>query len=261
MSARRRSPARIALRVLLASALLVVPACYNLTKVPPPPRWIDDFSGYPHPTWSIFDSWLCGTSIPPAGDGGAGDGGKGEAGVGDAPPSADAADGGSPGTPCLPGPGDDVTYPPPMPDTQGLQWPFQLPGGTTDIAVFAETKLVAGAQPIDVTGFKQLVVSLRLESMSPKQNPLPPGTELRAELGCSKNSKNDRIASQLIPIQLDNPWVQFRANLSMFDVASMSLSQACLSEVDSISFVVRPGNNESSIVSGTLSVDDVQLQN
>jgi hypothetical protein len=264
MIARYRPPAPLA--ALLAGALLASPACYDLKKANPGPRWIDDFSKYPDPTWNVFQPWVCGKLIIPtprdggARDGGPGDGGPGDGGSADAGTRADTADGGSPETPCPAGPGDDVTYPGPPPDTQGLETTFDLPGGTTDIGVYAESRLVAGAQPIDVTGFKQLVVSARLESASPKQNPLPPGTELRAELGCSRN-QIDPTARQLIPIQVDNPWVQFRLTLAMFDVTGTSLSQACLAEVDSIRFVVRPGNNEAAAVTGTLSIDDVQLQN
>ena len=251
-------------RLLLAAALLATPACYDLGKVNPGARWIDNFSGYPYPTWSLFQPWLCGTfAIPqPPPDGGArdgsiADGGSRDAGRAEAGP--DTGDGGgSPGTFCLAGPGDDVTNMNP-PDIHGLEWPFDLPGGEDDLGVFMQTSIAMGAQPIDVTGFKDLVFSARLESTSPKQNPVPLTTELRAELGCSRNGL-DSVASQAVPIEIDHQWTLFRAPITMFDVKTMSLSQACLAEVDSIRFVVLPGNNEAPSIGGTLSIDNVQLQ-
>ncbi|HLK93118.1 MAG TPA: hypothetical protein VKZ18_24700 [Polyangia bacterium] len=259
MRARRLSPLASAVPVLLAGALLGLPACYNLTKVPPPPRWVDDFSAMT-PTWNAFSAWGCGPYVveqPPTNrDGGA-----------DARPSADArpatdagpdADAAAPMLPLCPfGPGDDFHY---AGDTRGIYQRFDLPGGTTDVGIVAQSDVTMG--PVDFTGFKQLVFSAKVESTFPASNPLPGTTQLIARLVCAAD-RNDKAASQIISsFRVDGAtWTEVHANLTMFDVTGMSLSQACLSVVDSIQFIVVPGPNEAQTISGTLSLDNVQLEN
>jgi hypothetical protein len=82
-------------------------------------------------------------------------------------------------------------------------------------------------------------------------------------LGCSRNGTDD-VASQAVPATMytidSTAWWHVHLDLSGFYVQA-SLSQACLGEVDSISFLVSPGSTDQPTFAGTLSLDNISLQN
>jgi hypothetical protein len=233
-------------------ALAVAPGCYNLPYVDPGPRWIDQFTpldgtaGLPPPTWAAFSPWTCGitlTSSPDAGpvetDGGSTDVGR---------------DGGQPAN-CLPGPGDTTHYPG---DTGGLEAPFAFSDSANDSGFAVSTQATLGT--VDFTGFHQFVFSANLTT--PSTAPLPQGTVFQVELDCSKN-RGETVLTQTVDITINaQGWqLPFRLDLAQFHSVLTSSNNSCLSQIDGISFVVIPGMNDQPEVAGTLSLDNISLQN
>ncbi len=254
---------RATVSLLALAALPAIAACYDLNKVNPGPRWIDDFSTYPTPTWEAFSPWTCSVHViepqdlgivADAGtDGGKRDGGARDGGTRDG--GADTADASAPAPPCPQGAGETNAQDPR--DVTGLQIPFQLRDAHQGL--YAESTARMG--PVDFTGFKQLTFGARLDSAFPDSSPLPSGTELRVDLGCSRVSSYP--ATQVVSLFMidTSTWTPFRLDLSMFQVLQASLSQGCLSEVDSIRFLVAPGNTNRTAIDGTLFLDNISLQN
>ena len=254
MNARRASPLLLA----LLGTLPATAACYDLNKVPTGPRWIDDFSAS-KPTWSVFAPWRCGSLIPPptGHDGGVADGGQTDGGRTDAG-SDTAVDAGVSLSLCpLVREPDDTNALDPS-DNMNLTFTFDIPEdmGVQD-AIVQTVLLTAG--PVDFTGFRQLVFSLKLSTT----NPSPAGTGLSVVLGCSRNG-TDKSASQTVPATMytldSTAWWPIHLDVSLF-YGPTSLSQACLSQIDSISFLVPPGTNDLPSFDGTLSLDNISLQN
>jgi hypothetical protein len=253
MSGRGASPVLLA----LLGAALSNTACYDLNKVKVPPRWIDDFSNTSMPTWSVFSTWGCGTYLieqPPEPDGGAGDGGRTDAGT-----DATIDAGGAP-LPACPRGGPGVLNVADRTDTADLAYPFDVPKG---FGALVETKIEPPGEPADFTAFRQLVFSANLLSAS-NQAPLPSTTVLTVVIGCARNG-SDHLASQTVPggmlVVDSNTWWSVHLDLSAFYVTQTVVSQTCLSEVDSISFEVTPGNSDLPSGAGTLSLDNISLQN
>jgi hypothetical protein len=240
----------------LAAALLAGAGCYNLPTVDPGPRWIDQFNRDPRnpgqlgtPSWAVFSPWTCGTSPLDQPDGG-------QPAV-DAGPMDGGIDAGA-GAACQAGPGDNADY---HDDPSGLMAPFQFADSANNLEFAVSTTTVSGGT-VDFTGFKQLVFSAKLKSASPSSGTLPATTSFHVELDCTRNSTDPAATQTINNLQIDNPtWQVFRPELNQFIVTLTSGNQACLSIVDGIRFVVVPGDNDQPLVSGTLSLDNVSLQN
>lgn len=258
MSGRGASPVLLA----VVSVSLSSTACYDLNKVQVPPRWIDDFSAST-PTWSVFSPWGCGTYLieqPLEPDGGTGDGGRTDAGTKDASRTNATVDAGDAPLPACPRRGPGAPNVADLEDTSDLAYAFDVPKG---FGALVETEIEPTGGPVDFTTFRQLVFSANLQSAS-TQAPLPSTTGLTVVLGCSRNG-SDKLASQPVPggmLVVDSSgWRSVHLDLSAFYVTQTLVSQTCLSEVDSISFEVSPGNSDMPSAAGTLSLDNISLQN
>jgi hypothetical protein len=165
---------------------------------------------------------------------------------------ADGGDAGSLGMPCQRGSGDG--------DSHGLVQPFAFDDSSNDVEYTVTTHATSGS--VDFTSFKDFVFDARL--MYPTATPLPPGTGLRVELICMKN-QGENFVTQDVPIadrinaQTWGP--PFRLHLAQFQFMLTSAIGSCLSQVDGIRFVVSPGQNDQPAVVGTLSLDNISLQN
>jgi hypothetical protein len=229
------------LKLALAASLLSGAGCYNLPTVDPGPRWIDQFNSLTMPTWEVFGPWSCVTSPIGSPDAGSPDAG----GVGDCP---------------RPSPGDG--------DANGLAAPFDLPDSSNDLSFTLATSTAPAGTVVDFTGFKWFVFSAKLESTFPSTAPIPIATtELKVELTCKGNSPNDASTDDpatqtAMEVQVDaTSWKLVRLALSGFELKSTSFTHACLAAIDGIRFVVVPGNNDLPSVAGTLSLDNISLQN
>jgi len=232
-------------------ALVLTPACYDLPHADPGPRWIDQFRDAAMPTWGVFAPWTCGTErvMSPALGGS-------DAGSADAAPtaiaSADAAiaDTGDGGLrmPCQSGPGDG--------DGPGLEQPFAFADSSNNLEFTVATQ---AASPVDFTGFHQFVFSANLST--PSTAPLPTGTVFSVELECTKNP-GETVLTQNVGITINaQGWDTFRLYLAQFTAMLTSSNGSCLSQIDVIRFVVKPGKNNRPEVAETLSLDNISLQN
>jgi hypothetical protein len=243
----------------LAATLLAFAGCDNLPTVDPGPRWIDQFSDDAGvPSWNAFGTWTCGTEPVPS-TAATSDGGGADAGLGDAAPAdaasadaalADAGAGGGPGMPCQMGPGDG--------DAHGLDQPFAFPDTSNDTEFTVTTQATSGT--VDFTGFHTFVFDAWLRG--PATAPLPAGTVFRVELRCSKN-QGEKLLAQNVSDILTNAqtWDTSHRPLAQFLFMLSSSTASCLSQIDEIRFVVRPGQNNEPEVVGTLSLDSVRLEN
>jgi hypothetical protein len=225
---------------------LILPACFDLTKVDPGARIVDDFeSGNLSPSWTRFTSWKCGTftgSDQVVGkDGGADAGG----------PDPDGS------VSCLASePADTGRY--------ALRTTFELNdplGNNQPVGAAVVTRTTPGVT-IDVTGFAQLWFSAYLESAPPLPE-LPSGTKFQVELGCS-NNRGDPLAFQVVAMSLlaeSWPLLPIQLSLDAFGLTRTTHNQDCLRQVDSIHFAVIPGLADGASTGGTLHLDDITLQN
>lgn len=249
--------------LLVLGALVLAPACYNLPHIDPGPRWIDQFNsdaGMPTPTWGAFAEWTCGTErapnpAPGGSDGGGADGGPADAAAAQAALAAAAVvdaggDGGLPMA-CQMGPGDGKG--------RGLVQPFAFADSSNDVQFTVTTQATSG--PVDFTGFHQFVFSANLTT--PSTAPLPAdSTVFQVELNCSKNRGEIVLTQEVNNIKINaQGWHPFRLPLAQFQSMLMSSNGPCLSQIDGIRFVVIPGMNAQPQVAGTLSLDNISLQN
>jgi hypothetical protein len=242
----------------LAAALLALGGCYNLPTVDPGPRWIDQFNDDAGvPSWNVFGAWTCGTERVPS-TAGTSDGGA-DAGFADAAAAnvvsadaalADAGAGGGPRMACQLGSGDG--------DPHGLDQPFAFADTSNDIEFTVTTQATAGA--VDFTGFHTFAFDAWLRG--PASAPLPTGTVFRVELSCSKNQSEIVLAQNVSDIMTNaQTWDTSRRPLAQFLFMLTSSTTSCLSQIDGIRFVVRPGQNNQPEVVGTLSLDNIRLEN
>jgi hypothetical protein len=240
---------------LALGVLILAPACYTLPHIDPGPRWIDEFNADAGmtPTWNVFTAWTCGTRqtppLPQVGhDGAANDGGGPDARApSPAPSDAGAADAGSPRMLCQTGDG-------------ALVQPFAFADTSNNVEFTAETKTLSGTT-VDFTGFHQFVFSANLTT--PSTAPLPVvGTVFQVELDCSGN-QNESVLTQKVPDFMLNAQGldPFFLDLAQFHFNVNSSTGSCLSQIDRIRFVVKPGQNDQPEVAGTLSLDNISLQN
>jgi hypothetical protein len=249
--------ATLARTVASAATLLALAGCADLPTVDPGPRWIDQFdvdAGVP--SWDVFAGWTCGTepvrSTVSTSDGGADagspDGAAADGGSGDAAP-ADASAGGGPRMACQRGDGDG--------DAHGLDQPFAFADTSNDIEFTVTTEATSGS--VDFTGFHTFAFGAWLRG--PASTPLPPGTVFRVELQCSKNKGETLLAQNVSDIMPNaQTWDTSRRPLSQFLFMLPSSTASCLSQIDGIRFVVRPGQNNQPEVVGTLSLDSIRLE-
>lgn len=251
----------------LAAGLLASVSCYNLPTVDPGPRWIDQFSDDAGvPSWNAFGGWTCGTEPVPSTTGPS-DGGA-DAALADADAAnvvsadaalADAGAGGGPRMACQLGSGDG--------DAHGLDQPFAFADASNDIQFTVTSQATAG--PVDFTGFRTFAFDAWLRG--PASAPLPAGTVFRVELHCSRNqgqtpvNQGQTFVFQNVSDIMTNaqtwdtshrPLAQF-----LFMLPTSNAPASCLSQIDGIRFVVRPGQNDQSQVVGTISLDNVRLEN
>jgi hypothetical protein len=237
------------------AALVLGPACYNLPHVDPGPRWIDQFNrqdgsaALAPPTWTVFSPWTCGTIFTGTPDAGQveTDGGIVDAGI----------DAGQPTTACPLGPGDSTNYTNP-PDVSGLEAPFDFSDSRNDFGFAVSTQATSGT--VNFTGFHYLQFSaiLTIPLM-----PLPSGIVFQVELGCSKNFGETVITQEVTELNINaQSWHRppFRLDLSQFGSALVTSNGSCLSQIDTIRFVVIPGMDQPEVI-GTLSLDNISLQN
>jgi hypothetical protein len=232
----------VALFALFPIALAFA-ACFDLQKVDPGARVIDDFEdGGLVPEWQRLKAWSCDT------DGGP-NGGQPD------------ADGGQSMSCGVENGGDTDKY--------ALRADFSLKtplAGDQQPVAEVVTRTISGT--VDVTGFKRLAFSACLETSPDLSLPLPSGTLFQVELGCSA-IKSYPFASQTVPylsFKVKYPDQPFQLPLDMFVATkggSTLQSQTCLGQVDSIHFTIKPElpNGMSTGGIGTLHLDNITLQN
>jgi hypothetical protein len=235
----------------LVSLGLLLSACFDLTKVDPGPRYIDDFDhGNLTPSWAAFGKWQCGTFM----------GGLGS----DRRVGQDAgADAGAKRDPdgsvsCQPEqPGDTDQY--------ALRATFELnePTGAGQQPGAAIVTRTARGTSVDITGYTQLWFSAHIES-APPLTPVVAGT-LEVELGCSSDT-SDPLAFQsvdLMNMKLDSstwPAFQFNFALDTFERTKTQNNQDCFQRVDSLHFTIMPVLPSGASTGGALHVDNINLQ-
>jgi hypothetical protein len=219
---------------LALAVALPLAGCFDLPKIDPGPRLVDDFAG-DTPTWTRFAGWTCTTFSP------------------DAPATADA----DAGTPDF-GTADCSFVSPGDGDARALSVTFDVvdpPDGIRQRpAADIFTHTTSGT--VDLNAFTQLVFFATLGG-SP-----PVGTHLLVELGCS--SLHDPIASEVVTEDLaTGDWVPVPLTLADITQSTTMHNQACLAQIDSIHFVVdfSPALNDGESASGTLQIDNIRLQN
>ena len=239
---------------------LVLSACFDLTKVDPGPRYVDDFDhGNLTPSWTAFGKWQCGTFI---GDLMAATATRAAAGSDLRVGQDDGADGGTQSDP-----DGSVSCQPAQPgvnDLYALAATFEL-NEPLDAGQQLGAAVVTRTQPgttVDVTGFTQLWFSAYFDS-APALPQVPAGTQLQVELGCS-NKKSDPLAFQKVPeAQLGaGGWPMFQGylDLDLFRLTQTAKNRDCLSQVDSIHFTVIPMLTSGTSTTGTLHLDNINLQ-
>lgn len=231
----------------MALFALLLPACLDLTKLPPGARFIDDFEdGKLTPEWSRFQTWSCDTD---GGPGGA-DGGQSV--------SCAIWDGGGVG---------DSAY--------ELRAHFELKdpldGGSQPIADVV-TRTPQGTT-VDLTGFTTLMFSAFVEEDPPPASQLPAGTELQVGIGCAA-IKMDPLAyrtldsTMIIGVKYPDD-SNFPTTLSADTTLANTLTykqktplRTCLRQVDSIHFTIKPedASRNSRGGSGTLHLDNIELE-
>jgi hypothetical protein len=214
---------------------LALAGCFDLSKIDPGPRIVDDFEGGGAPTWTRFQPWSCDTF------------------TGDAPAGGET-DGGAGGsvTCTITTPGDG--------DAHALSADFQLvdpPDGLREHPGAELVSLTSGGT-VDLNGFTQLVLFASLVPGTPAP---PSGTQLTVEIGCS-SFPLDPLASDAVTADLmTGDWVRLPLPLADFQLLNSSHNQACLAQVDSLRFTVVPALTDGQSASGTLLLDNIKLQN
>jgi hypothetical protein len=230
-----------AARGLVAGVVLAcLGGCFSLQKVNPGTRYVDDFETDDLiPTWQRFGPWMC-------------------LGLPRSQPDAGQADSQAPDCKANPQPpADGGKY--------ALEVMFQLtepPDGSVMLGAEAITQATSG--PVDLAGFTQIVFEAYLESAPAPLGPLPLGTQVQVELGCSA-FVSDPVASQPVSDSVEAAsWApaSFRLPLDMFHQQNAARSSGCLAQVDSIGFaVLLPALTAGTSTGGTLHIDNITLQN
>ncbi len=224
--------ARMVPVTLVVALSLVVGGCFDVTKVPLPPFVIDDFEDGDdlHPKAKDFDDWACRAFTTPLDDGVAGE------------PAA-----GAPGVDCVV---EQVGG-----QARAMTMRFELDDpmdGTQQFGGAVLATRTSGATKLDLNPFKELVLSAILEAGNPA---LPPGTQLRAEIGCTLSGKPVTLQRVIPDIAIGADWKTFK--LSLADIAFAEPS--CLRQVDALRISVRPGLADGVSTHSALHVDDVFL--
>ena len=247
-------------RAALLLSALALPACFDLQKVDPGAFVIDDFEDAdltPRAN-AQFGPWTCrpftsaeqGTGPDAGMDGGqdaGADGGQLVGADGGQSPDANAGQ----VVNCLVEPGG-------FKSSFALAAHFELSDPRDNVRQLGGIELFtkATADPVNLTGFRQFAFSIILDSGTP---PLPAGSQVIVELGCSK-MKLDPYADQSVTgLGLDRDWFPPALQLDSFRQLNSSSNHACLQQVDSIRFQVLPGLDDGASTGGTLQIDDVRL--
>ncbi len=247
------------------SSVLIVPACYSLPKVDVI-RLVDDFAADAdlQPTWGAFKKWTCSSSV----DGGI------DAGQGGLDGGIDAGQAVS--CQLTLGPGDtsdDTALGLGVTDALIASFSVAAPSGV-EVATGTKSAMSDGATnalppsiPVDLTAFSELRFNATLVDTTPGTASLPIGTGLSVELHCSYSSMNSPVSALL---KVDEKIVDLVPGMTTFQPIALALSkfagasqrQTCLANVDSIGFVVTPGNAlAGALIAGTLQLDNIRFDN
>ena len=233
MRALAKAPCRLGL--VLAGALALA-GCFDLQKIDPGQRIVDDFAG-PSPTWARFQAWVCDSTTGDEPGTPAGDGGMAMAGPVTCAPES---------------PGDGDAY--------ALRAEFQLTDPADGIRQHPAAEIVSQTVPgstVDLNAFTRLDFFAIL-SGTPT---VPAGTRVFVELGCS-SFPLDPIAWDMVTADLTGgDWMPVQLPLAEFQLEMSTHNQSCLAQVDSIRFLVFPGLGDGESAAGTLQLDTIKLLN
>jgi hypothetical protein len=215
----------------LMALSLAFHGCFDVRKVPLPRFVIDDFEDADfRPKPDAFDDWACRAFTTPL-------------------------DGGATGDPDAGAPGVDCVVESVGEHARAMTMRFDLEDPADGAQQFGGAVLfttAAGATKLDLGAFKELVLSAVLESGS---RALPPGTQLRVEIGCTLLGRPVTIAMGVPNLAIGSDWETFALSLAQFAPAEPS----CLNQVDALRISVRPGLADGTSTRSALHVDDIYL--
>jgi hypothetical protein len=224
--------------LLSALTLLTLPACFSLPHVDPGNRVLDDFDEDAGlvPTWSAFSEWGCTTFWQDAGLANP-DGGQ--------PVSCDVG----------PGAGSKSL------SNQALVATINVvaPIGTDPFGAETTTRTRSGS--VNLSGFTHLLFDTQLYFTMVGQAMLPSGPELKIAFGCSTNMDLKVTPDEKADITIDARGWQQNISLALNPPPPSTLTQSCLSLVDSITFKVFIGSAATGTpIAGTLELDNISFR-
>jgi hypothetical protein len=250
----------IARALLLLLSLALGLGCFNLPKVMPGNRILDDFDEVDGgledaglvPTWSAFTRWTCGSFVSGSQEGqdGGQDGGIG----GDVDAGQLASPDGGPSVSCGVGPHGEGT----PSSNQALVATFDVVAPTgSDLFGLVVTTTTSPGSTVDLTGFTELLFDAELYSTTVAEAMLPSGTRLEVELGCSTNRMEMTIDQSVTITTEALHWPPIPPlPLEMF-----TSTPTCLAAVHSVSFKVLLGRAMAGTpIAGTLQLDNIAFK-